>query len=125
MSAQRIDGKQVAADIKAELAVRVAALKQRGIVPGLGTVLVGDDPGSQLYVAGKHRDCAQVGLESLRVDLPGDAVVAAGGHPADTLSVLHKAAIEAVKDGKALSLTVSRAGETLAIDIPIALPAAK
>ena len=67
MSAQRIDGKQVAADIKAELAVRVAALKQRGIVPGLGTVLVGDDPGSQLYVAGKHRDCAQVGLESLRV----------------------------------------------------------
>ena len=73
MRAQRIDGKQVAADIKAELAVRVAALKQRGIVPGLGTVLVGDDPGSQLYVAGKHRDCAQVGLESLRVDLPGDA----------------------------------------------------
>ena len=73
MSAQRIDGKQVAADIKAELAVRVAALKQRGIVPGLGTVLVGDVPGSQLYVAGKHRDCAQVGLESLRVDLPGDA----------------------------------------------------
>ncbi len=73
MSAQRIDGKQVTADIKAELAVRVAALKQRGIVPGLGTVLVGDDPGSQLYVAGKHRDCAQVGLESLRVDLPGDA----------------------------------------------------
>ena len=73
MSAHRIDGKQVAADIKAELAVRVAALKQRGIVPGLGTVLVGDDPGSQLYVAGKHRDCAQVGLESLRVDLPGDA----------------------------------------------------
>jgi uncharacterized iron-regulated protein len=57
--------------------------------------------------------------------LPGDAVVAAGGHPADNLSVLHKAAIEAVKDGKALSLTVSRAGETLAIDIPIALPAAK
>ncbi|HML56455.1 MAG TPA: ChaN family lipoprotein [Solidesulfovibrio magneticus] len=57
--------------------------------------------------------------------LPGDAVIAAGGHPADNLSVLHKAAIEAVKDGKALSLTVSRAGETLAIDIPIALPAAK
>jgi methylenetetrahydrofolate dehydrogenase (NADP+)/methenyltetrahydrofolate cyclohydrolase len=73
MTARIIDGKQVAADIKAEFAVRVAALKQRGIVPGLGTVLVGDDPGSQLYVAGKHRDCAQVGLESLRVDLPGDA----------------------------------------------------
>jgi len=57
--------------------------------------------------------------------LPGDAVVAAGGHPANNLSVLHKAAIEAVKDGKTLSLTVSRAGETLVIDIPIALPAAK
>ncbi|BAH75189.1 ChaN family lipoprotein [Solidesulfovibrio magneticus] len=57
--------------------------------------------------------------------LPGDAVVAAGGHPADNLSVLHKAAIEAVKDGKTLSLTVFRAGETLTIDIPIALPAAK
>jgi uncharacterized iron-regulated protein len=57
--------------------------------------------------------------------LPGDALIAAGGHPADNLSVLHKAAIEAVKNGKALSLTVSRAGETLAIDIPIALPAAK
>ena len=57
--------------------------------------------------------------------LPGDAVVAAGGQPADNLSVLHKAAIEAVKDGKALTLTVSRAGETLSIDIPIALSAAK
>jgi uncharacterized iron-regulated protein len=57
--------------------------------------------------------------------LPGDAVMAAGGHPAENLSVLHKAAIEAVKDGKALSLAVSRAGETLSIDIPIALPAAK
>ena len=73
MSAQRIDGKQVAADIKAELATRVTALKQRGITPGLGTVLVGADPGSQLYVAGKHRDCAQVGIESIRVDLPADA----------------------------------------------------
>lgn len=73
MSAQRIDGKQVAADIKAELATRVSALKQRGITPGLGTVLVGADPGSQLYVAGKHRDCAQVGIESMRVDLPADA----------------------------------------------------
>lgn len=57
--------------------------------------------------------------------LPGDAIIAAGDHPADNLSVLHKAAIEAVKNGKALSLTVSRAGETLVIDIPIALPAAK
>lgn len=73
MTAGRIDGKQVAADIKVELAGRVAALNQRGIAPGLGTLLVGDDPGSQIYVAGKHRDCAQVGLESIRVDLPSDA----------------------------------------------------
>lgn len=73
MSAQRIDGKKVAADIKAELAIRVAALKQRGVTAGLGTVLVGEDPGSLLYVAGKHRDCAQVGIESIRIDLPADA----------------------------------------------------
>lgn len=73
MTAQRIDGKQVAAQVKQELTVRVADLRQRGVVPGLGTILVGDDPGSQLYVAGKHRDCAQVGIESIRVDLPADA----------------------------------------------------
>ncbi len=73
MSAQRIDGKKVAAEIKAELAIRVAALRQRGVTPGLGTVLVGEDPGSLLYVAGKHRDCAQVGIESIRIDLPADA----------------------------------------------------
>ena len=76
MAAQRMDGKQVAAQVKEELAVRVAALRERGVVPGLGTVLVGDDPGSQLYVAGKHRDCAQVGIESLRVELPADASAA-------------------------------------------------
>ena len=69
MAAQRMDGKQVAAQVKEELAVRVAALRERGVVPGLGTVLVGDAPGSQLYVAGKHRDCAQVGIESLRVEV--------------------------------------------------------
>lgn len=68
MTAQRMDGKQVAAQVKEELAVRVAALRERGVVPGLGTVLVGDDPGSQLYVAGKHRDCAQVEIESIRVE---------------------------------------------------------
>ncbi len=73
MVATRMDGKLVAAAIKDELKVRVAALHKHGIMPGLGTVLVGDDPGSQLYVAGKHRDCAQVGIESIRVDLPADA----------------------------------------------------
>ena len=67
-----MDGKATAAAIKRELAVRVAALAAAGIRPGLGTVLVGDDPGSRAYVAGKHRDCAEVGIESLRVDLPAD-----------------------------------------------------
>ena len=70
MTAQILDGKALAATIKAELKERVAALAERGIVPGLGTVLVGDDPGSHSYVAGKHRDCAQVGIASLEVQLP-------------------------------------------------------
>ncbi|NED92581.1 bifunctional methylenetetrahydrofolate dehydrogenase/methenyltetrahydrofolate cyclohydrolase, partial [Streptomyces sp. SID11233] len=61
MSAQILDGKATAAQIKSELKERVAVLRERGIVPGLGTLLVGEDPGSQKYVAGKHRDCAQVG----------------------------------------------------------------
>ncbi|MGB7964152.1 MAG: bifunctional methylenetetrahydrofolate dehydrogenase/methenyltetrahydrofolate cyclohydrolase [Propionicimonas sp.] len=73
MVAQKLDGVAVAKQIKSELAVRVAALVARGVRPGLGTVLVGDDPGSRSYVAGKHRDCAQVGIESIRVDLPADA----------------------------------------------------
>ena len=70
MTAQTLDGKALAATIKAELKERVAALAERGITPGLGTVLVGDDPGSHSYVAGKHRDCAQVGIASLEVQLP-------------------------------------------------------
>jgi methylenetetrahydrofolate dehydrogenase (NADP+)/methenyltetrahydrofolate cyclohydrolase len=70
MSAQILDGKAVASAIKAELTTRVAALKAQGITPGLGTVLVGDDPGSHSYVNGKHRDCHEVGINSIRVDLP-------------------------------------------------------
>ena len=73
MTAQILDGRATAAAIKAELAVRVAALRASGVVPGLGTVLVGDDPGSHSYVRMKHRDCAEVGIESIRVDLPADA----------------------------------------------------
>lgn len=73
MTARVLDGKATAAEIKGELATRVAALRERGVVPGLGTVLVGDDPGSRSYVAGKHRDCAEVGIESIRVDLPATA----------------------------------------------------
>jgi len=73
MSAQILDGKAVAAAIKAELTTRVTALKAQGITPGLGTVLVGDDPGSHSYVGGKHRDCQEVGINSIRIDLPNRA----------------------------------------------------
>lgn len=73
MTAQILDGKQTASAIKAELTGRVTKLAEQGVVPGLATVLVGDDPGSRWYVAGKHRDCAEVGIHSIRVDLPGDA----------------------------------------------------
>ncbi len=73
MTAQRLDGKVAAAAIKSELAARVAALRDRGVVPGLATVLVGEDPASQNYVRMKHRDCEEVGIASLRVDLPADA----------------------------------------------------
>lgn len=76
MSAQILDGKALAASIRAQLAVRVVELKSRGITPGLGTVLVGDDPGSRSYVGGKHRDCHEVGINSIRVDLPADATEA-------------------------------------------------
>jgi methylenetetrahydrofolate dehydrogenase (NADP+) / methenyltetrahydrofolate cyclohydrolase len=94
VTAQVLDGKAVAAEIRAELTQRVAALAARGpaaaggqagtavaggqagAVPGLGTVLVGDDPGSRAYVNGKHRDCAQVGIASIRRDLPADATQA-------------------------------------------------
>jgi methylenetetrahydrofolate dehydrogenase (NADP+) / methenyltetrahydrofolate cyclohydrolase len=68
-----LDGKATAAAIRTELAERVAKLVARGVQPGLGTVLVGDDPGSQAYVAGKHRDCAEVGITSIRKDLPATA----------------------------------------------------
>lgn len=73
MTAIRLDGVATASAIKGELAERVAALREQGIVPGLGTLLVGDDPGSRSYVGGKHRDSAEIGIESIRVDLPEDA----------------------------------------------------
>ena len=73
MTAVILDGKALAASIKADLATRTAALKAKSITPGLGTVLVGDDPGSHSYVAGKHRDCMDVGIQSIRVDLPASA----------------------------------------------------
>jgi methylenetetrahydrofolate dehydrogenase (NADP+)/methenyltetrahydrofolate cyclohydrolase len=73
VSAQILDGKATAAAIRSDLKERVAALRERGVGVGLGTVLVGDDPGSHAYVAMKHRDCAEVGIESIRRDLPADA----------------------------------------------------
>jgi methylenetetrahydrofolate dehydrogenase (NADP+)/methenyltetrahydrofolate cyclohydrolase len=73
MTASILDGKATAAAIKSELTQRVAALKARGVTPGLGTLLVGDDPGSKWYVAGKHRDCAEVGIASIQRELPDTA----------------------------------------------------
>jgi methylenetetrahydrofolate dehydrogenase (NADP+) / methenyltetrahydrofolate cyclohydrolase len=73
MAAIILDGKATAAAIRADLTQRVAKLAEAGVTPGLGTVLVGDDPGSRSYVNGKHRDCAQVGIMSIRRDLPADA----------------------------------------------------
>jgi methylenetetrahydrofolate dehydrogenase (NADP+)/methenyltetrahydrofolate cyclohydrolase len=73
LTAVILDGKAVAQTIKAELTQEVIELKKKGITPGLGTLLVGDDPGSHSYVSGKHRDCAEVGVHSVRVDLPANA----------------------------------------------------
>ena len=82
MTAQRLDGTATLTTIKAELTERVAKLKERGVVPGLGTVLVGDDPGSHWYVGAKHKDCAEIGITSLRRDLP------AGSSQADVEAVI-------------------------------------
>ena len=76
VTAQTLDGAATLAAIKAELTQRVAKLKEHGIVPGLGTVLVGDDPGSHWYVGAKHKDCAEIGITSLRRDLPATATQA-------------------------------------------------
>jgi len=84
VSATRLDGKAILATIKDELRDRVAALAERGVVPGLGTILVGDDPGSRWYVGAKHRDCAEVGLHSIRRDLP------AGSSLEDVLAVVRE-----------------------------------
>jgi methylenetetrahydrofolate dehydrogenase (NADP+)/methenyltetrahydrofolate cyclohydrolase len=73
LSAIILDGRATAKTIKLELTDRVVKLKQAGFHPGLGTLLVGDDPGSHSYVAGKHRDCAEVGVNSIRIDLPASA----------------------------------------------------
>lgn len=76
VSAHLLDGRSTAAAIRAELKIKVARLADRGRTPGLGTILVGEDPGSLAYVAGKHRDCAEVGITSIRRDLPAAATQA-------------------------------------------------
>jgi methylenetetrahydrofolate dehydrogenase (NADP+)/methenyltetrahydrofolate cyclohydrolase len=86
VTAQILDGTRTAAAIKAELTDRVAKLREQGVVPGLGTVLVGDDPGSRWYVNGKHKDCAEVGINSIRVDLPATASQAAVEAAVDELN---------------------------------------
>ena len=73
MSAVILDGKATAQKIKTNLIKRVQDLKSNGINPGLGTILVGDDAGSHAYVGGKHKDCAEVGINSIRIDLPKTA----------------------------------------------------
>ncbi len=72
VTATILDGKATRDEIFEDLEARVAALKEKGITPGLGTILVGDDPGSAAYVRGKHNDCAKVGITSIRRDLPAD-----------------------------------------------------
>ncbi|MCL2780600.1 MAG: bifunctional methylenetetrahydrofolate dehydrogenase/methenyltetrahydrofolate cyclohydrolase [Actinomycetia bacterium] len=86
MSASILDGKATLAAIKDELRARVAALAERGVVPGLGTVLVGDDPGSRWYVNAKHRDCAEVGIASIRRELPATATQAEAEAVVDELN---------------------------------------
>ena len=110
MTAQTLDGRAAAAAVKADLAGRVTALAQRGVVPGLGTVLVGDDPGSRAYVAGKHRDCAEVGVRSLREDLPADAT------RADVLAAVDRLNADPACTGFLVQLPLPRgvdAGEVL------------
>ena len=85
-AARVLDGKATAAALKAELKERVTALRERGVTPGLGTVLVGEDPGSVKYVAGKHADCAEVGILSIREDLPATATQAEVAAAVDRLN---------------------------------------
>ena len=87
MTAQTLDGKATLEAIKAELTERVAKLRELGVVPGLGTVLVGDDPGSRWYVGAKHKDCAEIGIESIRVDLPATATQAEVERVIDALNI--------------------------------------
>ena len=105
MTAQILDGTATAKAIKSELRERVTALRERGITPGLGTVLVGDDPGSTWYVNGKHKDCAEVGIESIRVDLPATA------SQDEVLEAVHRLNADATCTGYIVQLPLPRGVE--------------
>ncbi|MGF1651749.1 MAG: bifunctional methylenetetrahydrofolate dehydrogenase/methenyltetrahydrofolate cyclohydrolase [Actinomycetales bacterium] len=102
MTARLLDGRALAARVRDGLRDRVVALAERGVVPGLGTVLVGDDPGSRAYVAGKHRDCADVGIASIRADLPGDAVAG------DVLAAVERLNLDPATTGYIVQLPLPR-----------------
>ena len=124
VTAQILDGKATLKAIKVELTQRVARLREQGVVPGLGTVLVGDDPGSHWYVNAKHKDCAEIGITSLRRDLPAtatqaeveaviDELIAAAGVP----GIVTK---DMVKPGAAvLDVGVSRVDGKIAGDVAL------
>ena len=104
MSEVILDGKATAQTIKNSLAQRVTALKAKGINPGLGTILVGDDAGSHAYVNGKHKDCAEVGISSIRIDLPKTAT---------QTDVIRNLTHNTSRYTKALTIIESRFFETL------------
>lgn len=109
MPAVILDGKATAARIKSELAERVSLLNARGVRVGLGTVLVGSDPASASYVGGKHRDCAEVGIESLRVDLPDSA------SPAEVLDSIDRLNADPVCAGFIVQLPLPKGHDTNAV----------
>jgi len=102
MTAQLLDGKATAAAIRSGLRARVSALAERGVRPGLGTLLVGEDPGSAAYVGGKHRDCAEVGIASIREDLPASAT------RADVLAAIDRLNADAACNGFIVQLPLPR-----------------
>jgi methylenetetrahydrofolate dehydrogenase (NADP+)/methenyltetrahydrofolate cyclohydrolase len=112
MTAVRMDGVATATAVKNELVGRIAALKARGILPGLGTLLVGEDPGSLSYVAGKHRDSIELGIESIRMDLPADAteqhirtaILALNANPAVTGYIIQLPLPEGIDENAMLEL---------------------
>lgn len=109
MTAGILDGKATAAKIKLDLALRVGKLAEAGITPGLGTVLVGDDPASHIYVASKHRDCAEVGINSIQRELPADAT------PGQVEDVIDELNADPACNGYIVQLPLPRQLDTMAL----------